>query len=75
MSFIFSFLIIILVIGLFIIISVLGFIRSFLGSIFGFGKHKNSTQNSQSQDFQQPTSKSKIFDKKEGEYVDFEEMD
>jgi len=68
-------LIIILFVGLFIIISVLGIIRSFLSSIFGFGKRQNNTQNSQSQDIQQPATKSKIFDKKEGEYVDFEEMD
>jgi hypothetical protein len=50
--------------------SVLGFIRS----IFKFGKNNRSTQNTQSQDFEQSNAKSKIFDKKEGEYVDFEEI-
>ncbi|HEY5593167.1 MAG TPA: DUF4834 family protein [Paludibacter sp.] len=29
---------------------------------------------SQSDGFEQPTTKSKIFDKKEGEYVDYEEV-
>ena len=70
MSFIFAILLVILFFGLFIIMSVLGFIRS----IFTFGKNNRSTHNQQSQDFEQPNAKSKIFDKKEGEYVDFEEI-
>jgi hypothetical protein len=70
MSFIFGILLFILFLGLFIIMSVLGFIRS----IFTFGKRNNSTQDKQSQNFEQPNGKSKIFDKKEGEYVDFEEI-
>ena len=53
-----------------IISSIFGFIRS----IFSFGKRNAQSQNTQSQDFQQPTSKSKIFDKSEGEYVDYEEV-
>jgi len=53
-----------------IISSIFGFIRS----IFSFGKRNTQTQDSQSQDFQQPTTKSKIFDKSEGEYVDYEEL-
>jgi len=60
----------ILFIGLMIISSIFGFIRS----IFSFGKRNTQTQDSQSQDFQQPTTKSKIFDKSEGEYVDYEEL-
>jgi len=70
MSFIFSFLLILLFIGLFVFIAVLGFLRS----IFSFGKHKNP-MNNRSQNVEQPPAKPKIFDKKEGEYVDFEELD
>lgn len=71
MSFIFTILIFVLFLGLFIILAVLGFLRS----LFSFGKRKKTTQDSQSQDFQQTTSKPKIFDKKEGEYVDYEEVE
>ena len=53
-----------------IISSIFGFVRS----IFSFGKRNTQTPDSQSQDFEQPTTKSKIFDKSEGEYVDYEEM-
>jgi len=69
MSFIFAILLFVLFFGLFVILSVFGFIRS----LFSFGKRDN-TQGHQTQDFEQPTEKSKIFDKKEGEYVDFEEI-
>jgi hypothetical protein len=71
MSFIFSILLLLLFIGLFVFIAVLGFLRS----IFSFGKHKNPMQNNRSQNVEQPAGKPKIFDKKEGEYVDFEEVD
>lgn len=70
MGFIGFILVFILLIGLFIILAVLGFIRS----IFSFGRKKNNSEDQQSSNFQQPTTKSKIFDKKEGEYVDFEEI-
>ena len=70
LGFLLFILIFILFIGLMIISSVFGFIRS----IFSFGKRNTQTPDSQSQDFQQPTAKSKIFDKSEGEYVDYEEM-
>lgn len=53
-----------------VISTVFGFIRS----IFGFGKRNNQNQNSQTQNFEQPTNKSKIFDKAEGEYVDYEDI-
>jgi cell division protein YceG involved in septum cleavage len=67
----FAFIIIfILFVGLVIISTIFGFIRS----IFSFGKRNNINQNKQSQDIEQPTPKSKIFDQKEGEYVDFEEI-
>ncbi|MDD4967914.1 MAG: DUF4834 family protein [Paludibacter sp.] len=70
MSFIFAILLFVLFFGLFIILSVFGFIRS----LFSFGKRNNPSQDSQPGNFEQPSGKSKIFDKKEGEYVDFEEI-
>jgi hypothetical protein len=70
MSFIFAILFFILFIGLFVILSVLGFIRS----LFSFGKRNRPSQDSYSQGFEQPVTKSKIFDKNEGEYVDYEDV-
>ncbi|HEY6913973.1 MAG TPA: DUF4834 family protein [Paludibacter sp.] len=71
LSFLFFIVIFVLVIGLVIISTIFGFIRS----IFSFGKRSAQTQNAQSQAYgQQPTSKSKIFDSNEGEYVDYEEI-
>jgi len=76
LSFLFFIIIFVLVFGLVIILSVLGFIRSIFGSIFGFGRRKTPTQDQQqSQDFEQPAPKQKIFTEKEGEYVDYEEVD
>jgi hypothetical protein len=70
LSFLFFIVIFVLVVGLTIIAAVFGFIRS----IFSFGKRSNTHQNNQSQNFEQPPTKSKIFDQKEGEYVDYEEI-
>ena len=70
LSFLFFIVIVVLVIGLTIISAVFGFIRS----IFSFGKRSNTNQNNHSQDFDQPQTKTKIFDQKEGEYVDYEEI-
>ena len=70
LGFLFFILIFILFIGLMIISSIFGFIRS----IFSFGKRNTQAQSSPSKDFQKPASKSKIFDKSEGEYVDYEEV-
>lgn len=70
LSFLLFIIVFILVIGLVIISTVLGFIRS----IFSFGKRTNQTQNPTSESHEQPSSKSKIFDKNEGEYVDYEEI-
>ena len=75
LSFLFFIIIFVLVFGLVIILSVLGFIRSIFGSIFGFGRRKTPTQDQQPQDFEQPASKQKIFTEKEGEYVDYEEVE
>ena len=70
LSFLFFIVILILVIGLVIISTIFGFLRS----IFSFGKRNTQTQNAQSHTYEQPTSKSKIFDRNEGEYVDYEEI-
>ena len=70
LGFLLFIIIFVLVVGLIIISTVFSFVRS----IFGFGKRKDNPQNQQNQDFEQPAAKTKIFDKKEGEYVDFEEI-
>jgi len=72
MNFIFLFFIIILFIGLFILVSVIGFIRS----IFGFGRRKNNINTNESgQSFEKSReSKSKVFPKNKGEYVEYEEI-
>lgn len=70
LGFLFFIVIFILIVGLIIISTVLGFVRS----IFSFGKRSTQSQGTQSQTHEQPTSKSKIFDKSEGEYVDYEEV-
>ena len=70
MSFIFGILFFILFLGLFLILSVFGFIRS----LFSSGRQNQQKQDSESQNVEQPNGKSKIFDKNEGEYVDYEEM-
>jgi len=71
MGFIFSFLFFILVIGLVILFAVVGFLRS----IFGFGKRKDPLQDQHTQPFEKPAEKGKIFNEKEGEYVDYEEVE
>lgn len=71
LSFLFFIVIFVLVIGLVIISTIFGFLRS----IFSFGKRNTQTQSAQSQTYhEQPTSKSKIFERNEGEYVDYEEI-
>lgn len=70
LSFLLFIIVFVLVIVVIIISTVLGFIRS----IFRFGKRADPMQDTQSQEFEQPAPKSKIFDKNEGEYVDYEEI-
>jgi hypothetical protein len=58
-------------------LSVLGFVRSILSAIFGFGKRKDTYQtdpNQQHTTNHNQGSKHKIFEKSEGEYVDYEEV-
>ncbi len=70
MSFIFAILFFILFLGLFLVMSVFGFIRS----LFSFGKRNRQAQDSHQHNAEQPNAKTKIFDKNEGEYTDFEEI-
>lgn len=70
-SFILFVIVFILFIGLFIVMAVLGFVRS----IFGFGKRKKKEQSAEHDTFGKSAApRPKIFDKKDGEYVDFEEI-
>ncbi|MCE5331971.1 MAG: DUF4834 family protein [Bacteroidales bacterium] len=75
MSFLSFIIILVLFLGLFIILSVLGIVRSVLSSIFSFGKHKNTYQTEPNQSYgSNSKQKSKVFEKNEGEYVDYEEV-
>lgn len=71
-KFLFLLVLIVLFFGLFAIMAVFGMIRSF----FGFGKKKDqTTDNKQTYNDRNSTDKKpKIFDKTEGEYVDYEEI-
>jgi hypothetical protein len=71
MSFLFAILFFVFFIGLFILLTILGFIRS----IFTFGRRKPENQQNSSDSYTQSEHKPKVFDKKEGEYVDFEEVE
>lgn len=71
MSFLFSIFVFILFIGLFIILAIFGFIRS----LFSFGKRRNAEYSQPNGNFENPVSRTKVFDRKEGEYVDFEEVE
>jgi len=74
MHLIFSLLILIVFIGVLSLLFVLGFIRSF----FNFGrksKKGNQTKEDNTIFTHSPKKKKKIFDKTDGEYVDFEEID
>lgn len=63
---------IVLFFGLFAIMAVFGIIRSF----FGLGRKKEQNINNQQQNGSSNSAgnKTKIFDKSEGEYVDYEEV-
>ena len=73
MSFILYLLFFVFIIGLFILLAVFGFIRRILGfgrrpRIFGNEPTQNQYENARS------NHKEKIFEKNEGEYVDYEEV-
>lgn len=72
MGILFSLFFIVIFVVLLVILFVLGFIRS----IFSFGRNKNPFgKQSDQKSYTQPNKqRSKIFDKNEGEYADFEEI-
>lgn len=77
MSFILFIIFLVLIFGLVILLSVLGFVRTILSSIFGFGRRKNTYQtepNQQHSTTNKQGGRHKIFEKSEGEYVDYEEV-
>jgi hypothetical protein len=77
MSFIFFFIIFILALGLVIVFSIFGIIRNVLGAIFGFGRRRAAYQTGSGQSSYENTyhkQKTKVFEKNEGEYIDFEEL-
>jgi len=63
----------IIVLFFFVVILILSIAWGFLRSLFGFGR-RNSQQQTDTFSDNNPIDKQKIFDKNEGEYVDFEEM-
>jgi uncharacterized protein HemY len=72
-----SFIVFILLIILIIILFALSFVSSVLRWIFGLGRRAGnafSGSNSQKTTYQKSTRRRKIFDKSDGEYVDFEEI-
>ena len=75
---IFGFIGIIFIIILFIVLFVLAILGNFIRSIFGFGKRTPKHHKSEQQEAPKQTSysnKKKIFDKDEGEYIEFEEIE
>ena len=71
MGFIFT----ILLIFIFVVVLILSIAMNFLRSLFGFGRRKNRQEQTDTFSDNTPTDKQKIFDKTEGEYVDFEEVE
>jgi len=69
-----SFLLTILFLFVFIVILILATAFGFLRSLFGFGRRKNTQQQTDTFSDNNSIDKQKIFDKNEGEYVDFEEV-
>jgi len=58
-----------------VILSVGGIVRSILSSIFSLSKRKNTYQTEPDQSYgSNSKQKSKVFEKNEGEYVDYEEV-
>jgi len=77
MSIFFFFIIFVLVLGLVIVFSILGFIRNIFSAIFGIGRRRTAYQtesNHSSYENAYQKQKNKVFEKSEGEYVDFEEV-
>lgn len=69
-----SFLLFILIFALIVVLIIVSTVWRFVLSIFGIKRQTNPFQNSNPKEQEQASPKSKIFDKAEGEYVDFEEI-
>ncbi|MEA4936836.1 hypothetical protein SDC9_156665 [bioreactor metagenome] len=77
MNFLFFLFFLVIGIGVVVLLLILGFLRT----IFGFGRRKNTFPGQESDNnkrngnpFSSSKQKAKIFDKQEGEYVDYEEL-
>ncbi len=71
MGFLLGFIALILFFGLFIFLIILGFFRS----IFRLGRKRDGNSRSEEESFNNKNSKrGKVFQKNEGEYVDYEEV-
>lgn len=71
MSFLLGFFLFLLIFGLFILLIIVSFFRS----LFSFGRKKPSRPASERDaEFTKRNVREKIFDKNEGEYVDYEEI-
>lgn len=77
MSFLFFLLFLVIGIAVVILLIVMGFLRT----IFGFGRRRDSIpgqeenkEKTSGNNFRSTKKSPKIFDKKEGEYVDYEEL-
>ncbi len=71
MGFLISILLIFLFAGIFIFLLIVGFFRS----LFGFGRRNTPKDQTQNETYNSKSAKhKKVFDKNEGEYVDFEEV-
>lgn len=77
MNFIFFLFFLIIGIGVVILLFIMGFLRT----IFGFGRKKSAfpgqednSDKKQRNPFSSSKRRSKVFDKQEGEYVDYEEL-
>ncbi|MDD3078766.1 MAG: DUF4834 family protein [Paludibacter sp.] len=76
MGFLMSIVFIVLVIGLVVVLSVFGLIRSVFITLFGFGRQKRAYQSQAAgnQTYSNRSNKKKVFGDNEGEYVDYEEI-
>jgi hypothetical protein len=72
MNIIFFLLVFVVLIVLVVLFSILGFIRNLFSAIFGFGKNRQTEKNERNQNVQ--NDHKKVFEKTEGEYVDYEEI-
>ena len=71
MSFLLGFFLILIFLGLFVFLLIV----RFFSNLFNFGRKKNMNQTDQREtDFTKNSRRGKVFEKSEGEYVDYEEV-